>query len=210
MLKKSLTGVLAAGAMAVPLAAAAWADPAPNPNPPAPPGANAQGPVNPAMPAVPSSNGQGPVCVVGANPPAPGTFQGVTAQGTSVQVPPGTTWQQVTTLQGPVASDLGLPAGQPANVFCASTGSPNPLGQPAGYQPGQTNPGQAPLQNPAPGQQNLGQTNPAEAPLQNPPGQTGPQNPAPGEQNPAPGQQNPAPGPQNPAPGPQNPAPGQQ
>ena len=169
MLKKLLTGVLAAGAMAVPLAAAAWADPAPNPNPPAAPGANDQGPANPAAPVVPSSNGQGPVCVVAANPPAPGTsIPGVTAQGTSAQVPPGTAWQQVATLQGPIASDLGLPAGQPANVFCAPTGSPNPLGQPAGYQ---------------------GQTNPVQAPLQNPPGQTGPQNPAPGQQNPAPGQQ---------------------
>ena len=162
MLKKLLTGVLAAGAMAVPLAAAAWADPAPNPNPPAAPGANDQGPANPAAPVVPSSNGQGPVCVVAANPPAPGTsIPGVTAQGTSAQVPPGTAWQQVATLQGPIASDLGLPAGQPANVFCAPTGSPNPLGQPAGYQ---------------------GQTNPVQAPLQNPPGQTGPQNPAPGQQ----------------------------
>jgi hypothetical protein len=168
MLKKLLTGVLAAGAMAVPLAAAAWADPSPNPNPPAAPEANDQGPANPATPAVPSSNGQDPVCVVAATPPAPGTFiQGVTAQGTSVQVTPGATWQQVATLQGPIASDLGLPAGQPMNVFCAPTGSQNPQGQPTGYQPGQTNPGQ---------------TNPAQAPLQNPPGQTGPQNPAPGQQ----------------------------
>jgi hypothetical protein len=175
MLKKLLTGVLAASAMAVPLAAAAWADPSPNPNPPAAPEANDQGPANPAAPAVPSSNGQGPVCVVAANPPAPGTLiQGVTAQGTSVQVTPGATWQQVATLQGPVASDLGLPAGQTTNVFCAPTGSQNPAGQPTGYQPGQTNPGQ---------------TNPAQGPLQNPPGQTGPQNPAPGPQNPAPGQQ---------------------
>jgi len=108
---------------------------------------------------------KGPVCVVAANPPAPGTsIQGTTAQGTSVQVTPGTTWQQVATLQGPVASDLGLPAGQTMNVFCAPTGSQNPQGQPTGYQPGQTN---------------LGQTNPAQAPLQNP---TGPQNPAPGQQ----------------------------
>ena len=118
-----------------------------------------------ATPAVLGPNGQGPVCVVAANSPAPGTFiQGATAQGTSVQVTPGTTWQQVATLQGPVASNLGLPAGQTMNVFCAPTGSQNPQGQPTGYQPGQTN---------------LGQTNPAQAPLQNP---TGPQNPAPGQQ----------------------------
>jgi hypothetical protein len=163
MLKKLLTGVLAAGAMAVPLAAAAWADPSPNPNPPAVPEANDQGPANPATPAVPSSNGQGPVCVVAANPPAPWTsIQGATAQGTSVQVTPGTTWQQVATLQGPVASDLGLPAGQPMNVFCAPTGSQTTQGQPTGYQPGQPNP--------------------AQAPLPNPPGQIGPQNPAPGQQ----------------------------
>jgi hypothetical protein len=168
MLKKLLTGVLAAGAMAVPLAAVAGADPSPNPNPPGAPAANDQGPANPAMPAVPSSNGQGPICVVGSNPPAPGT----PIQGTSAQLAPGTTWQQVATLQGPVASELGLPAGQPMNVFCAPTGSQNPPGQPTGYQPGQTNPGQT----------NPGQTNPAPAPLQNPPGQTGPQNPAPGQQ----------------------------
>lgn len=152
MLKKLLTGVLTAGAMAVPLAAAAWADPAPNPNPPA----NDQGPANPAAPAAPASNGQGPVCVVAATPPAPGTsIQGTTAQGASAQVPPGAAWQQVATLQGPVASDLGLPAGQPMNVFCAPTGSQNPQSQPAGYQPGQPNP-QAPAQNPAeqPGSQN--------------------------------------------------------
>jgi hypothetical protein len=173
MLKKLLTGVLAASAMAVPLAAAAWADPSPNPNPPAAPQANDQGPANPATPAVPSSNGQGPVCVVAANPPAPWTsIQGATAQGTSVQVTPGTTWQQVATLQGPVASDLGLPAGQTMSVFCAPTGSQNPQGQPTGYQPGQTNPGQT----------NPGQTNPAQAPFPNPPGQTGPQSPAPGQQ----------------------------
>ena len=105
---------------------------------------------------------------VAATAPAPGTFiQGVTAQGTSVQVTPGATWQQVATLQGPVASDLGLPAGQPMNVFCAPTGSQNPQGQPTSYQPGQPNPGQ---------------TNPAQAPLPNPPGQIGPQNPAPGQQ----------------------------
>ena len=158
MLKKLLTGALAAGAMAVPLAAVAWADPTPNPNPPAAPAANDQGPANPVTPVVPSSNGQGPICVVGTNPPAPGTF----VQGTSAQVTPGTTWQQVATLQGTVASDLGLPAGQPMNVFCAPTGPQNPQGQPTGYQPGQTNP--------------------AQAPLENPPGQTGPQNPAPGQQ----------------------------
>ena len=185
MLKKLLTGALAAGAMAVPLAAVAWADPTPNPNPPAAPTANDQGPANPATPTVPSSNGQGPICVVAANPPAPGTsIQGATAQGTPVQVAPGATWQQVATLQGPVASDLGVPAGQPMNVFCAPTGSQNPQGQPTGYQPGQPNPAQAPLQNPQgqPTGNQPDQTNPGQAPSQNPPGQTGPQNPAPGQQ----------------------------
>lgn len=169
MLKKLLTGVVAASAMAVPLATAAWADPAPNPNPPAVPGGNDQGPANPAAPAAQGSNGQGPVCVVGANPPAPGTpVQGASAQGTPLQVAPGATWQQVATLQGPVASDLGLPAGQQTKVFCAPAGSSqNPQGQPAGYQPGQTNPGQ---------------TNPAQGQQQNPPGQTGPENPAPAQQ----------------------------
>lgn len=176
MLKKLLTGVVAAGAMAVPLATAAWADPPPNPNPPAVPGGNDQGPANPAAPAVQGTNGQGPVCVVGVNPPAPGTaVQGASAQGTPVQAAPGAMWQQVATLQGPVASDLGVPAGQQMKVFCAPTGSQNPQGQPAGYQPGQTNPGQ---------------TNPAQGGPQNAPGQTGPQNPAPGQpENPAPGQQ---------------------
>jgi hypothetical protein len=190
MLKKLLTGVLAAGAMAVPLAAVAWADPPPNPNPPAVPHANDQGPANPAAPVVPSGNGQGPICVVAANPPAPGTsIQGATAQGTPAEVTPGATWQQVATLQGPAASNLGLPAGQPMNVFCAPTGSPNPQSQSTGYQPGQTNPAPAPLQNPQgeptgyqPGQTNPGQTNPGQTPLQNSPDQTGPQNPAPGQQ----------------------------
>ena len=168
MLKKLLTGVLAAGAMAVPLAAVAWADPPPNPNPPAVPQGNDQAPGNPAAPAVPSATGQGPICVVAATPPAPGApIQGATAEGTPAQVAPGATWQQVATLQGPAASNLGLPAGQPMNVFCAPTGSQNPQGQPSGYQPGQTNPGQ---------------TNPAN-PMQNPaPGQPAPQNPAPGQQ----------------------------
>jgi hypothetical protein len=193
MLKKLLTGVLAAGAMAVPLAAVAWADPMPSPNPPGGPVANDQGPgnpANPAAPAVPSSYGQGPICVVGANPPAPGTsIQGATAQGTPAEVAPGATWQQVATLQGPAASNLGVPAGQPMNVFCAPTGSQNPQGQPIGYPPGlpipgQTNPGQAPAQNPQsePAGYQPGQTNPGQAPAQNAPGQTGPQNPVPGQQ----------------------------
>ena len=170
MLKKLLTGVLAAGAMAVPLAAVAGADPSPNPNPPAVPEANGQGPANPATPAVPGSNGQAPICVVSANPPAPGTSvqvttaQGTTAQGTSVQVAPAATWQQVATLQGSVATDLGLPAGQPMNVFCAPAGTQNPQGQPASAE--------------LPGQPNLGPPNP----VQNQPGQPGPQNPVPGQQ----------------------------
>jgi hypothetical protein len=185
MLKKLLTGVLAAGAMAVPLAAVAWADPPPNPNPPAIPQGNDQGPANPAAPAVPSGNGQGPICVVAANPPAPGTsIQGATAQGTPAEVTPGATWQQVATLQGPAASNLGLPAGQPTNVFCAPTGPQNPQGQPTGNQPSQTNPGQGPSQNPQgqPTGYQPGQTNPGQAPSQNSPDQTGPQNPAPGQQ----------------------------
>jgi hypothetical protein len=81
----------------------------------------------------------------------------------AVSVPP------LRQMQGSTASDLGLPAGQPMNVFCAPTSPQSLQGQPqpAGYQPGQTNPGQP---------------NPAQGPLQNPPGQTGPQNPAPGQQ----------------------------
>lgn len=160
MLKKLLTGALAAGAMAVPLAAVAWADPSPAPNPPSGPDTNAQGPGNPGTPVAPSSYGQGPTCLVLPNAPAQGTsVQGAAEGGMSA-----TNWQQVATLQGSVASNLGLPAGQTMKVFCAPAGTPNPQGLPIGYQPGQPNPGQ---------------TNPA--PWQNQPGQPGPQSPAPGQ-----------------------------
>jgi hypothetical protein len=175
MLKKMLTGALAASAMAVPLAAVAWADPPPNPNPPAVPNplnpnppatpeSYGQGPMNPATPAVSGPNGQGPTCVVSANPPAQGaTAQGTSAEGTSAEGTPATTWRQVATLQGSVASDLGLPSGQTMKVFCAPAGTPNPQGQPAS------------LQTP-------GQTNPAQTPVQNQLGPVGPQNTAPGQQ----------------------------
>ena len=164
MLKKLLTGGLAACTMAVPLAAVASADPSPTPNPPAMPnvnsqnptnpnpgavpGANGPGPVSPAAPAAAGPNGQTPTCVVSANTPAQG--------------PPGTTWRQVATLQGSVASGLGLPPGQTMNVFCAPVGAPNLAEQPVGS----ANPGQA---------------TPAPNPVQNQPGQTGPQNPPPGQ-----------------------------
>ena len=157
MHKKLLTGVLAAGAMAVPLAGVAWADPAPNPNPPAVPESNYQGPANPASPVAPVSTGEGPICVVAANPPASGSsVQGATAQGTTGEVAPGTTWRQVATLQGSVATDLGVPAGQPMNVYCVPAGSPNAQGQPASAEtPGQTNSGQvSPVQPGSTGSQN--------------------------------------------------------
>jgi hypothetical protein len=168
MLKKLLTGGLAAGAMAVPFAGLAWADPAPNPtpppvpsangpanpNPPAVPDANPQGPTTPAL-AVPASNGQGPTCVVSANAPA---------QGTS-----GTDWRQVATLQNSVASDLGLPPGQVVKVFCTPANVQNPQQQPAGFE----NPGPTGTQNP----EQPGAPNPLP-----PAGQTGPQNPAPVQQ----------------------------
>jgi hypothetical protein len=168
MLKKLLTGVVAAGAMAVPLAAVAGADPTPAPNPPAVPGTNAENPANPpaapqanGAPGAPGTNAQSPVCVVSANTPAQGTpAQGMPAQGTPASTT--TNWRQVATLQGSMASDLGLPAGQPMKVFCAPAGSQNPAqnsqGQPAGLQtPGQPNPplnqpGQPAPQNPMPGQ----------------------------------------------------------
>jgi hypothetical protein len=53
----------------------------------------------------------------------------------AVSVPP------LRQMQGSTASDLGLPAGQPMNVFCAPTSPQSLQGQPqpAGYQPGQTN-----------------------------------------------------------------------
>jgi hypothetical protein len=176
MLKKMLTGVLAAGALAVPLAAVASADPTPNPNPPAVPESNGQSPTNPATPGVPGSNGQGPICVVSANTPTQGTTtQGMTAQGTTSQgTTAQTSWRQVATLQGSVASDLGLPAGQPMKVFCAPAGSQNPQGQPASAENA--------------GQTNTGPINPAMNPAQNLPGQTGPTGPT-GPQNPVPGQQ---------------------
>ncbi len=169
MLKKLLTGGLAAGAMAVPLAGLAWADPVPNPTPPAP-GVNGQGPTMPGQPAVPSSNGQNPTCIVSANTPAPLP----SAPGASVQGAANSDWQQVATLQGSVASNLGLPPGQVVKVFCAPAGVQNPQGQPTGFenggQPGTQLPGQPGAQNPwQPGQQPSAE-------------QTGPQNPAPGQQ----------------------------
>jgi hypothetical protein len=165
MLKKLLTGSLAAGALAVPLAGVAWADPVPSPNPPTVPNTAPANPANPAAvpeangqnpanPAAPGANGQAPTCVVSANIPAQGT--------------PGT-WRQVATLQGSTASDLGLPAGQNMKVFCAPMGTQNTAEQPASLSnPSQTSPGQ-------PGA-------PAPAPLQTQPGQPGPQNPMPGTQ----------------------------
>jgi hypothetical protein len=173
MLKKLLMGGLAAGAMAVPLAGVAWAEPLPIPNPPPMPNPSGQNPANsdpatvpqasPAMPAVAGSDGQGPSCVVSANAPAQGPSPTVN---NPVQGAPGSTWLQVATLEGSVASDLGLPPvpGQTMKVFCAPVGSQNLAAeQPTG------------LVNP-------GQTNPAQNPVQNQPGQTGPQNPVPGQQ----------------------------
>jgi hypothetical protein len=183
MLKKSLTGLLAASAISIPLAAVAWADPTPNPNPPAVPQANGQpgnpnapatpeaygqNPANPTAPAAPGGNGAGPVCVVSANVPT----QGIGAQGTANQGASSDTWRQVATLQGSVATQLGLNGGQPMKVFCAPAGTENPQGQPVSVEnPGQPTIGQIPAQNPLPGQ--------PPAPGQNPlPGQ----NPMPGQQ----------------------------
>jgi hypothetical protein len=73
------------------------------------------------------------------------------------------TWRQVATLDGSIASDLGLPPGQTMNVFCAPVGTQNlPAEQPIG------------LENP-------GQTSPGQNAVQNQPGQTGPQIPVPGQ-----------------------------
>ena len=168
MLKKLLMGGLAAGAMAVPLAGVAWADPLPTPNPPPMPNPSGQNPANPNPVAVPQANpttpagagtnGQGPTCVVSANAPA----QGPTATvNNPVQGAPGMTWLQVATLEGSVASNLGLPPapGQTMKVFCAPVGSQSL----AAEQPtGQVNPGQM-------------------NPVENQPGQTGPQTPVPGQ-----------------------------
>jgi hypothetical protein len=177
MLKKLLMGGVAAGAMAVPLAGAAWADPVPTPNPvpmPNPSGQNPANPepaavpeANPAAPAIAGSNGQGPTCVVSANAPAQGPSPTVN---NPLQGAQGSTWVQVATLEGSVASDLGLPPapGQMMKVFCTPAGSQMTAEQPTGLvNPGQTNPGQ---------------TNPAQNPVQNQPGQTGPQNLVPGQQ----------------------------
>jgi hypothetical protein len=166
-------GGLAAGAMTVPLAGVAWADPVPNPNPPPMPNPSGQNPAdlnpaavplaNPATPALAGPNGQGPTCVVSANAPAQRPSPTVNSP---VQEAPGTTWLQVATLEGLVASDLGLPAappGQTMKVFCAPVGSSLAAEQPTG------------LVNPS-------QTNPAQNPVQNQPGQTGPQTPVPGQQ----------------------------
>ena len=160
MLKKLLTGGLAAGAMAVPLAGLAWADPVPNPTPPVP-GANAQSPAS--GPAVPAANGANP-----ANEPTC-----VVSQNTPVQAPAGSStspageWRQVATLQGSVATDLGLPPGQNVKVYCAPASAQNPAAQPTGFG--------------LPGQQGMPGTEQG-APQQNPliPGQPAP-NPAPGQ-----------------------------
>jgi len=167
MLKKLLTGGLAAGAMAVPLAGLAWADPVPNPTPPVP-GANAQGPA-----------AQGPAAS-GANPASEPTC--VVSQNTPVQAPAGNStspageWRQVATLQGSVASDLGMPPGQTVKVFCAPASTQNPGAQPTGFGlPGQQG---------APGTEQGAPQNPL-IPGQPP----APQNPLiPGMPAPAPGQ----------------------
>jgi hypothetical protein len=149
MLKKLLTGGLAAGAIGIPFAGVAWADPPVNPGPPAVPDSNAQGSAVPAQPAaVPASNGQGPSCIVSANAPAEA------APGTQAA---GTQWRQVATLQGSDATDLGLPPGQVVKVFCAPAGTQTPSAQATGVE----NPGQIPQAQPA-GVQNPGQIPPAQ------------------------------------------------
>jgi hypothetical protein len=199
MLKKLLMGGMAAGVMAVPLAGVAWADPMPNPSPTPMPNPSGQNPAtanpgavpesnaipgavpeanptmpgmpgampeaNPAMPAGAGSSAQGPTCVVSANAPAPTVNNA--AQGAPV------TWLQVATLEGSVASQLGMPAAptQMMKVFCAPVGS---LSGAAEQPTGLSNPGQPT------GMSNPGQPNPAQNPVQ--PGQTGPQNPMPGQQ----------------------------
>jgi hypothetical protein len=165
MLKKVLTGALSASAMALPLAGLAWADPPPGPNPPTVPNANGQNPANPNPPAVPTGNGQNPAntatpMVAGSGGQSPSC---VVSAGTPVQGPPGTTWVQVATLDGSVASELGLTSGQTMSVFCAPVGSPNVAERPTA------------LGNP-------GQTNPQQSPAQNQPPPTGPQNAVPGQQ----------------------------
>ena len=119
MYKKLLVGGLAASAVAVGLAALGWADPPPTPNTNAPtpataaPNVTAEAP--PAGPALPA-------CMVSASTP--------------VQGPPGTVWVLVSPLQGPIASQLGLPAGQTLSVYCAPAGSPNVAERPS--NPSQT------------------------------------------------------------------------
>ena len=142
MLKRTLTGLVAATAMAVPLAAVAWADPSPTPIPPAGPGANGQAPTNSASPAAPAANGGNPVCVVSANTPST-SMQGTSGPGGPAQQGnPGTTWHQVATLQGSMATQIGLPAGgQQMKVFCAPPGTENPQGQPVSYPGQQGQPG---------------------------------------------------------------------
>jgi len=165
MLKKLLTGGMAAGAIGIPFAGVAWADPPVNPGPPAVPDSNAQGsavpgqpaavpasngqgPATPGQPGVPAANGQGPSCIVSANAPAEA------APGTQAA---GTQWRQVATLQGSDATDLGLPPGQVVKVFCAPAGTQTPSAQATGVE----NPGQIPQAQPA-GVQNPGQIPPAQ------------------------------------------------
>jgi hypothetical protein len=159
MLKKLLTGALAASAMAVPLAGVVAADPSTSPNPPAAPNANAQNLVNPNGPAAPAS-GQGPANAAAPAVTGPQTPACVVSANTPAQGPPGTTWLQVTTLQGSLASELGLSPGQTMSVYCAPAGAPNVAEQPTGVgNPGQTNPQQNAVQN-QPGRQGLQNTSP--------------------------------------------------
>jgi hypothetical protein len=148
MLKKFLLGGVAAGAMTVPLAGAAWAQPAQPPGP------------------QPGADEIGSTCIV--DDVFPSNLEVVPANEASTEASTEVGWREVGQLPvpvaGPLAGELGVAPGQAVSVYCTPAGfeairwnpaaqptppaQPEPLGQPAPMgQP-------TPLGQPEPAQQN--------------------------------------------------------
>ena len=149
MLKRLVLGGVAAGAMAVPFAGAAWAQPAQPPGVP------------------PGVEGNGSTCIV--DDVFPSNLEIVDVDEGSSQVSTKADWREAGQLQvpvvGPLAGELGVAPGQTVNVYCTPAGfeairwnpqaQPTPQGQPSPL--GQQNPAQ---QNPQGAPTALGQPNP--------------------------------------------------
>ncbi|KUI22915.1 hypothetical protein AU193_09840 [Mycobacterium sp. GA-1285] len=136
MLKRFLLGGVAAGAMAVPFAGAAWAQPA---QPPVPP---------------PGVDENGSTCVIADA--FPSNLEVISANEASTEVSTEASWREVgqvpVPVVGPLAGELGVAPGQTVSVYCTPAGFQeirwNPAAQP-------TPPAQpAPLGQPEPAQQN--------------------------------------------------------